>query len=73
MFESWLLNALNILFPTIAVLLIFLSQRRLLRMARTFAASEQRTIFERQHHRMSIATALLALWLVIQYVALIVP
>jgi len=73
MFESWLLNALNILFPTIAVLLIFLSQRRLLRMAQSFAASEQKTLFERQHNRVSIAMALLALWLVIQYVALIVP
>jgi hypothetical protein len=72
-FESWLLNALNVLFPTIAVLLIFLSQRRLMRVAQSIAASEQKTLFERQHNRVSIAMALLALWLVIQYVALIVP
>ena len=73
MFESWLLNALNILLPTIAVLLIFLSQRRLLRMVQPFGASEQKAMFERQHNRVSIAMALLALWLVVQYVALIVP
>ena len=73
MFESWLLNALNILLPTIAVLLIFVSQRRLMRMAQSFGASEQKQMFERQHNRVSIAMALLALWLVVQYVALIVP
>lgn len=73
MFESWLLNALNILLPTIAVLLIFLSQRRMMRMSQAFGASEQRDMFERQHNRVSIAMALLALWLVVQYVALIVP
>ena len=73
MFESWLLNALNILLPTIAVLLIFLSQRRLVRLAQAFGANEQREMFERQNNRVSIAMALLALWLVVQYVALIVP
>ena len=73
MFESWLLNALNILLPTIAVLLIFLSQRRMMRMSQAFGANEQRDMFERQHNRVSIAMALLALWLVVQYVALIVP
>ena len=73
MFESWLLNALNILLPTIAVLLIFLSQRRMMRMSQAFGANEQRQMFERQHNRVSIAMALLALWLVVQYVALIVP
>jgi preprotein translocase subunit SecG len=72
-FESWLLNALNILLPTIAVLLIFLSQRRMMRMSQAFGANEQRQMFERQHNRVSIAMALLALWLVVQYVALIVP
>jgi hypothetical protein len=72
-FESWLLNALNILLPTIAVLLIFLSQRRLHRLAQSFGPSEQRTLFERQNNRVSIAMALLALWLVVQYAALIVP
>jgi hypothetical protein len=72
-FESWLLNALNVLFPTIAVLLIFLSQRRLLRLAQTFGTGEQKALFERQSSRVSIAMALLALWLVIQYAALIVP
>ena len=72
MFESWLLNALNVLFPTIAVLLIFLSQRRLTRLAQSFGASEQKELFQRQNNRVSIAMALLALWLVLQYVALIV-
>ena len=73
MFESWLLNALKILLPTIAVLLIFLSQRRMMRMSQAFGANEQREMFERQHNRVSIAMALLALCLVVQYLALIVP
>ena len=72
MFESWLLNALNVLFPTIAVLLIFMSQRRLTRMAQSFGAGEQKQMFERQNNRVSIAMALLALWLLLQYAALIV-
>lgn len=70
MFESWLLNTLNVLFPTIAVLLIFISQRRLVRLAQS---PEQRAVFQKQHSRVSIAMALLAVWLVVQYLALIVP
>lgn len=70
MFESWLLNTLNVFFPTIAVLLIFISQRRLVRLAQS---PEQKAVFQKQHSRVSIAMALLAIWLVLQYIALIVP
>ena len=73
MFESWLLNALNVFFPTVGVLLIFISQRRLLRLAQTFGADEQKRMFEKQSNRVSIAMGLLAIWLVVQYIALIIP
>ena len=43
-----------------------------MRLAQSFGASEQKELFRRQNNRVSVAMALLALWLVLQYVALIV-
>lgn len=73
MFENWLLHALNILFPTVAVFLMYVSQRRLLRLVESLEVSEQKLVALGKHHRsMSIAMALLAAWLVVQYLPLIV-
>jgi hypothetical protein len=44
-----------------------------LRLAQSFGASKQGRIFEKHHRRLSVAIALLAGWLVIQYLALILP
>ena len=73
MFQSWLLNALNLLLPTVAVLLLFLSQQRLLRVTESLGPGELKRVFQRHHKRISIAMGLLAAWLVVQYLPLVYP
>lgn len=73
MFENWLLHALNILFPTVAVFLMYVSQRRLLRLVESIGLPQEKLVVLGKHHKsMSIAMALLAAWLVVQYLPLIV-
>ena len=73
MFETWLLNALNLFFPLVATLLILISQRSLLRVTSSYGPGEQKEALQRHHQKLSIAIALLAAWLLIQYLPLIYP
>jgi hypothetical protein len=73
LFEGWLINALNFLFPSLAVLLILLAQLRLMRVTASLAAGELKLAFQRHHRRMTIALALLAAWLIVQYLPLVYP
>jgi len=73
MFQNWLLNTLNFLLPTVAVLLIFLSQQRLLRVTASLGPGEVKRLFEQHHKRISIAIGLLAAWLMVQYMPLVYP
>ena len=73
MFQTWLLNALNLLFPTVAVLLVFLSQQRLVRAVAHHGPGELRHVIETHHRRLSLVIGLLAAWLVLQYLPLVYP
>ena len=73
LFQGWLINALNFLLPTLAVLLILLSQLRLMRVTAALGTGELKQAFQRHHKRMTIAMALLALWLIVQYLPLVYP
>lgn len=71
-FQNWLMNTLNVFFPTVAVLLIFVSQRRVLRVAASLGTSgETQAMLEKHLRRINLAMALLAAWLIIQYAALV--
>jgi hypothetical protein len=71
-FENWLLHALNILLPTVAVILMYLAQRRLVARVESLPVADQKLLMLGKHHKsMSIAIALLAAWLVVQYLPLI--
>lgn len=72
MFQGWLLNALNFLFPAVAALLLLFSQHRLMRVTASYGPGELRNAFERHHKRLNIAIALLAAWLIVQYLPLLV-
>ena len=67
MFESWLLNTLNFFFPTMAALLLLVSQHRLMRVIAAYGPGESRDALKRHHRRVTIAISLLAAWLIIQY------
>jgi hypothetical protein len=72
-FENWLLHALNVLLPTIAVFLMYLAQRRLMARVASLPVPEQKLLMLGKHQKsMSIAMALLAAWLVVQYLPLII-
>jgi hypothetical protein len=49
MFQGWLLNALNFLFPAVAALLLLFSQHRLMRVTASYGPGELRNAFERHH------------------------
>jgi uncharacterized membrane protein len=72
-FQAWLLQAANLLLPTIAVLLLLASQQRLSRILAELGQGEVRHAFERHNRRASIAMGFLAAWLVIQYLPLVYP
>ncbi len=73
MFQDWLLNALNFLLPTVAVLLLFLSQQGLSRLTASLEPGELKRVFQQHHKRISIAIGFLAAWLVVQYLPLVYP
>lgn len=73
LFHSWLINTLNFLFPALAVLLIVLSQMRLMRVASSLGAGELKQAFQRHNIRVTIAMGLLAAWLIVQYLPLVYP
>ena len=73
LFQGWLINALNFLLPTLAVLLILLAQLRLMRVTAALGSGELKRAFQRHHTRMTIAMGLLAAWLIVQYLPLVYP
>jgi hypothetical protein len=73
MLQSWLLNVLNFLFPTLAVLLLLLAQMNITRVTGSLGPGEVKAVFRRHHKRLNIAIALLAAWLILQYAPLVYP
>lgn len=73
MFESWLLHALNHLFPAVATLLLFFAQIRLTRVTASYGPGELKRAFQQHHKRVTIAIGLLAAWLMLQYAPLVYP
>ena len=73
MLQSWLLNVLNFLFPTLAVLLLLLAQMNISRVTGSLGPGEVKAVFLRHNKRLNIAIALLAAWLVVQYAPLVYP
>jgi uncharacterized membrane protein len=72
-FRNWLLNALNFLFPALAVLVIVIAQLRLARQAAALESGALKDALQRHNKRVTIAMALLAAWLVVQYLPLVYP
>ena len=67
----WVLNALGLFSITVAALLLFLYLQAAPRFAQELQTTEAKREFARHQRSLAIAIGLLALWLILQYVAVV--
>lgn len=71
MLTGWILNAVGLFVTTVGALLMIIAQRQLPALIEKAQIPEGRAALEKHYKRLTIATVLLATWLVIQCLALI--
>lgn len=71
MTTSWVLSTVGLLATTVAALLIFLHMRSLPGSVEELQTPEGRQLYLRNHRRTTLAVGLLAVWLLLQYLAVI--
>jgi hypothetical protein len=71
MTTSWVLDTVGLLATTVAALLIFLHMRSLPSSVEELQTPEGRRLYLRNQRRTTLAVGLLAVWLLLQYLAVI--